>query len=386
MTMNPTLQLNGLRSKPSAAADLSGLFTPWTCPSSGVVSWILSKRIAPHQQSFYFVNRSFTDDARYLWFYCAFPPGGSAFYGRQLGVADLHKGELHHFPETQFMDASPAVNTQTGEIFWTTGLEVWKRGPLAADIAERVNVFPEDLAKNRQPRRLATHLTFSADGRSINIDAEIGNEWFVGDLPLDGGDFRLWQTFDRCYNHAQFSPTDPDVQLIAQDGWNDPSTGAKGDGLDRLWLIRRGEPARPICPNAPAPSSRRGHEWWDADGQYVWYIDYRNGTERVHIHTGQRETIWPGGHTHSHCDRTGQYLVGDINKSDRPWRVAFFNRNTGKEIDIVQSMPAWPRVKYHVHPHPQFCCGDRYICYTTNVRGRVDVALVAVEELIDATR
>lgn len=34
-----------------------------------------------------------------------------------------------------------------------------------------------------------------------------------------------------------------------------------------------------------------------------------------------------------------------------------------------------------IHPHPQFCLNDRYICYTTNVLGRVDVALTPVEAL-----
>jgi len=32
-------------------------------------------------------------------------------------------------------------------------------------------------------------------------------------LPVDGGDFELWQTFDRCYCHAPFHPTDPNLIL-----------------------------------------------------------------------------------------------------------------------------------------------------------------------------
>lgn len=364
----------------------SPLFTRWVDPVSKVESWILSQRVATIQQSFYFTNPSFTNDGRFLWFFCAFPPGGDAYYGRQLGVVDFLRSEVHHFPETQFTDASPGVNLETGEVHWTTGLELWKRGPRPEDVAELVNAFPNELANNRRPLRLATHLTFSADRRSANIDAQIGSDWFVGDLPLDGGPFRLWQKFDRCYNHAQFSPTDPDVQLLAQDGWHDPTSGAKGEGQDRLWIIRRGEKARPLCPNEPATPGQRGHEWWDADGQHVWYIDYRSGTERVNIHTGRRENIWPRGHSHSHCDLTGSYLVGDASSAGNHWRVSFFNRQTGKEIDVVSSLPAIARARYHVHPHPQFCLGDRYICYTTNVRGSVDLAMVSVDQLVSATR
>ena len=45
----------------------------------------------------------------------------------------------------------------------------------------------------------------------------------------------------------------------------------------------------------------------------------------------------------------------------------------------------FPRSRYHVHPHPQFCQRDRYICYTTNVLATVDLALVSVEHLRAAT-
>ena len=366
--------------------ETSPLFERWVDPTSGIESWILTRRVAPLQQSFYFVNQSLTHDGRFLWFYASFPPGGDAYYGRQLGVADLLRGEVRHYPETQFADASPGVDLDSGEVFWTTGLEVWRRGPRAADTAECVNSFPNELAKHRRPLRLATHLTFSSDRRSLNVDAQIGDEWFVGELPLDGSDYRHWQTLDRCYNHAQFSPTEPDVMLLAQDGWHDASTGLKGEGEDRLWILRRGEPARPICPDEPAWPGRRGHEWWDADGEHVWYIDYQNGTERVNLRTGERELVWPAGHSHSHATRDARLLVGDV-KEHGDWSVKFLNRDTGREVDIVAELPEppFPRSRYHVHPHPQFCGGDRYVCYTTNVLGRVDVALVSVDHLRDRT-
>jgi hypothetical protein len=69
----------------------SRLFTPWTNPDSGVTIYLLTEKVAPVQQGFYFVNNSVTDDGRYLWFYCAFPPAGSAAYGRTLGVVDFEQ-------------------------------------------------------------------------------------------------------------------------------------------------------------------------------------------------------------------------------------------------------------------------------------------------------
>lgn len=381
--------------QPSADADVvatalkdGDLFERWTDPLSGVTSFILSRRVAPIQQSFYFVNSGFSDDGRYLWIYCAFPPGGDSYYGRQLARVDLATRTVRHFPETQFMDASPFVDGATGEVYWTTGLGLWKRGPGDRDAIERVAQFPAELARDRRPLRIATHLTRSADGKSFAIDAQIGREWFVGTVPAHGqGGFELWQKFDVCYNHAQFSPTDPDLILVAQDGWSDAATGEEGQTQDRLWLLRRGEPIRPITPEAPLPSSLRGHEWWDADGVHVWYVDYHAGTARVNIHTRERRLLWPNGHTHSHCDRSGRLLVGDVNDNGDAWRVAFFNIATGREVGVVSKLPTlpFPRRSYHVHPHPRFCVDDRYICYTTNVRGSVDVAIVPVADLIART-
>jgi len=366
----------------------SPLFTRWKDPISGVESLVLSKRVAPLQKSFYFTNTSLTDDGRYLWLYCAFPPSGDAYYGNQLAVVDFEEQTLRHYPETLFSDASPYVDKVTGEIYWVSGLTIWKRGPLPNDPTIRVGDFPAELANNRRPLRIATHLTLSADKKSFAIDALIGADCFVGDLPIDGTTpFRLWKKFDRCYNHAQFSPTDPNLILMAQDGWFDPATGEPGTTEDRMWLLERGKKERPVCPDAPLSSDWRGHEWWDADGIHVWFIDYRKGTEKVNILTGERTNVWPSGHTHSHNDQKSQYLVGDICPTGSEFRVAFFNIKSGREISIVTEMPplSFPRRAYHVHPHPQFCLNDQYICYTTNVFGTVDVALVSVDQLIERT-
>src|SRR3954469_13044462 len=108
------------------APERSDLFERWIDPVSRVESWILSRRVAPVQQSFYFTNPSFSDDGRFFWIYCAFPPGGDAYYGRQLAVVDLVEQTIRHFPETQFTDASPYVDARSGNVYWTTGLELWK--------------------------------------------------------------------------------------------------------------------------------------------------------------------------------------------------------------------------------------------------------------------
>ncbi|MBN1934072.1 MAG: hypothetical protein JW934_05385, partial [Anaerolineae bacterium] len=281
----------------------SKLFTPWTDPTSGVTSYILTHKVAPVQEAFYFVNANLTDDERYLWFYCAFPPSGTAAQGRTLGVVDFAAQEVRHFPDTQFNHASPCIDAKTGTVYWGMGNAVWRRGPSVQDRAELINRLPEDLVKLRTVHRIATHLTRSADGRAFFIDAAIGLQWVFGALPVDGSDFELWHAFQRNHNHAQFSPIDPDLVLLAQENHPDPITGLNFRIEDRLWLLRRGEAPRPIF----STPTRVTHEWWDADGQHVWCIRSETGVWRVDIATQAVEEIaWPGGRWHSHSSATGR--------------------------------------------------------------------------------
>lgn len=374
-----------MSSTPAPDLTACALFTPWQDPHSGITSYILTRRVAPMQQSFYFTNATCSADGRYVWFYTAFPPGGDAYSGRALGVADLQAETVHSYPETQFRDASPWIDPDTGDAYWNWRYAVHRRPADPTAAAELVNAVPEAVHQNRPGWRMVTHLTRSADRRSFFIDAHFGDEWVAGDLPLDGGDFTVWGRFDHCYNHAQFSPTDPDMALIAQDHWVDLKTGRRTPYTNRLWVIRRGEAARPLFEGA----DRIGHEWWDPDGQHIWYVDYDAGTEKVNIHTGERVLVAPGLNWHSHATADGRYLVGDVGYG--AWReggcyVTFFDAQTGREVRVATALPYPPAepALYHIHPHPQFIAGEAWVAYTTTVLGAVDLALVRTADLIAA--
>lgn len=375
--------------------ETSRLFTPWRNPANGVESLILTGRVAPVQQSFYYTTPSFAADGRYLWLRCGFPPEGGKHAAQVLGVVDFERDELRVYHETQFPSGAPAVDPATGEVYWGNDLEIWKRGPRAEDKPVLVNRFPRDLARGRL-ERLATHLTFSADRKSLNIDARFllpgggGQQFFIGDMPLDGSPFRLWQRIDgRFHDHGLFSPTDPDEQMFAYEYWQDHCT-EPFDGLrpyHRLWRIRRGEKAEPILRE---PVSHSGHEWWDADGKSIWYVHYGVGVKKVDLRTRGERNLWPGHLSHAHSDRTGTCLVADLMGDPVvcDCHVAFRNLETGHEVEIVNRppLPAAATQCVHLHPHPQFCLDDKYICHTTTVHGRVDVALVPVAPLREMTR
>ena len=379
---------------PLKTPETSRLFTAWRNPGNGVESLILRGQLAPVQQSFYYTTPSLTNDGRFLWLRCAFPPEGGMHAAQVLGVVDFERDEMRVFHETQFPTGGPLVDQLTDEVYWGNDLDIWKRGPRSADRPVLVNRFPRELAPGKV-ERIATHLTFSADRKSLNIDAQFidpkfRRHCFIGDMPLDGSPFRLWQRFDGVFHdHGLFSPTDPDVQMFAHEYWQD-HIAEPFDGqapYHRLWMIRRGQKAEPILRN---PVSHSGHEWWDSDGKNIWYVHYGVAVKKVNIETREEQPLWNGALAHAHSDSSGQYLVADM--MDDPvvsdCHVAFRNLLTGKEVEIVNRPPLARHLTQcqHLHPHPQFCHNDRYICYTTTVHDRVDIALVRTEDLIARTK
>ncbi|MEX0774544.1 MAG: hypothetical protein WD042_02395 [Phycisphaeraceae bacterium] len=372
----------------------SSLFTPWRCPASGIESLILTERPAPVQKTFYFTNRSFTEDGKYLWVMCLYPPEGGRYATPVLGVVDFTRDQMRVDHRMQcksgtFAEAgsTPMVHLTTGDAYWFNELDLWKRGPLAEDRFVRLNSLPKELARGRRPERIVSHLTLSADGGTVNIDARFDGQTYVGDLPLDGSPFRLWQTLDGFYDHSQFSPIDPDVQMLAHEYWKDHKDFDGQRPYHRLWLIRRGQQAQPILKE---PVSHSGHEWWDPDGRHIWYVHYGVGVKRVNLATREEENRWPGHLSHAYSDRTGRYLVADMMSDPvvSDCHVAFRDTHTGKEVEIVNRPPLAAHLTQcaHLHPHPQFCCNDQYICYTTTVHDRVDLALVRTADLIERTR
>ncbi|PTY02932.1 hypothetical protein DB346_07930 [Verrucomicrobia bacterium LW23] len=373
--------------------ETSRLFTRWQNPANGVESYILTERPAPVQKSLYYINRSFTDCGRYLWVSCMFVPKGGRLVNPVYGVVDFERDEFRVYHETQ-SPATAAVDLKTGEVYWINGLEIWKRGPLEGDEPVRVNTIPAEIAKGRFPEQIATHMTFSADGKSLNLDARFYRDCYIGEIPLDGSPVKVWEQRPGWYNHAQFSPTDPGAILFANEFWQE-NAAIPFDGLrpyHRMWLIRRGKPARPVLNE---PVSHSGHEWWDADGKHIWYLHYGVGIKKVEVATGAETLVWADNKakyptlSHAYTDAASRYLVADAMHLPAPADciVCFRNIATGKDIEIVNRPPLAAHLLQcgHLHPHPQFCCSDKYICHTTTVHDRVDIALVPTAPLAERT-
>lgn len=382
------------------SVETSSHFVRWTDPESGVVSYLMKHDAAPFQQSFYYTNRSWTDDGRYLWIMCAFPPAGNANYGRTLAVLDFETDRLTHFCETQFSEASPVVDLDDGTVYWCNRRGIYRRSPDPEKPVERVAKMPSFASGNGIVSRLATHMTFSPDKKRLCFDAAVGNRVWIGDVDLSSGNYDVWYTFDCCRNHAQLNPVYPDWMLFAEDMWSDVEDGTFHDiscdeegRLRRLWTMKKGEEPRLWRPLAVEAR----HEWWSADGNAIYYVDWDFGTIRIDTRTGESRIIDPNGTWHAHATADERYIVADENELwGEKWyrgcdaRVHFYNTQTQKQVNIVTHAPAlYTRQEpcvYHMDPHPQFCRNDTMVMYTTTVGGGVSVAVCDVAQLIQKSR
>ena len=365
----------------------SPLFSPWTDPSSGVVSYVLTERAAAWQQGFYFTSPNITDDGRWIWLYAADPPSPHV-----LALVDVAEGSVEVFPDTHFEAESPHVDTTTGEVFWAHPGGVFRRQVGSDQPVVEVATIGRDVTKRRDVRRLSTHLTRSADGELLNLDLWLGDSWNVGVVDIATGDFDLWFTSQRRFQHSQFHPSEPRRLMLAQDYWLDDTTGKRQHWENRIWVMDDGGPPEPVFPSDHERVKYHFHEWWSTDGASVLYVDAERGTERVDLATGAQENLWSNGICHSHASADQTLFVGDINTYNWepvPCRVSFYDATTGVEVDVISAWP-WPAPRayagYHPDPHPQFVLDDEFIAYTTSALGGLDFALVRVSDLLARTR
>jgi hypothetical protein len=359
-------------------------FESWKDSSSGVESFILSERVAPIQQSFYFTNSGVSPDENWLWFYAAFPPNKQ----RILGVVSLdpENPEIKLFPQAGFTSESPMVAPESDGAYFCMESSVHK---VHLDGSTQVVcTVPEDFIAKRNFSRIATHLTISADGKYLLLDGDAGNTWWVGIGDLKSGEVKILKEFGNHHNHALFSPTDPNLFLIPEDWCNDKITGRHLPYDHRLWLMdiaqTRYEVVRPKSWDWHH-TTNASHEWWSKDGMVCWN-DYDCGTYECDPYTLEATHVWKRSLCHAHCSSDRRLWCADESPykwEKQPLEILFFDRDRNADIQIVSAMPAppLPRGMYHLDPHPQFSPKDSWVIYTTTVHGKVDVALAPVSSL-----
>ncbi len=389
------------------------MFTPFTSrhftthldPVSGMKYAVLATRVAPIQQGFYFVNNSMTDDGRYLWFYCSFPPAR----GRSMAVIDFLTDEIHHYPETyEFDHAGWMVDTATGDLYWPCAHGIYRRSPHPAAQAVCVAPIPQELAK-LGVTAMGTHIQFTADRKSIVTDIQTQMGSSVGSFDVLTGEYTEWYRTQPGvpYNHVQASPLDSDLLLCAHECRYDYATNTyimpePVDGVyPRLQLIRRDGSRRMLKPYRNFAT----HEFFSADGKKVYYCSRDSvGCNRLDGDEPEAAFHLPAvdgnGTWHAHCTRDEQYFIVDASLASmgREWwrgcpsMMRFYNRETGKHVELIHENPVvngWTPENqsiYHIDPHPRFVLNDSLIVFTVTTQDKVDLAVAEVAPLIEATK
>ena len=384
----------------------SSLFEPRVDPESGVVSYAL-KYGAPddNKQSLYFISKCMTEDGRFLVFWYnegneKSPEGPGP---RHQMLADLKKDKVF---DLGLSTMTPFIEPrQDYMVYGDVQRGFFKRDFRHPELEIKLCDVPEELTSLGRVTRLATHLTLTSDRSKAFLDAAVRPEggrerYFQGLLDLTTGAWEEWGETPFNCNHGQLNPADDSLAMCAWEGCWDAAGKAYQDSTGwypRMWLIRKGSremiPARAI--------NFASHEIWDDDGKGLSWCGhgYLTGEHFVYHHdlaTGEQE-VWAAipGARHNSCSPDNKYVVTDQAPETWwrgcKWRVAFWNRETGKYVWLYSTrdalMPQNNQSRLHPDPHPHFVMNGRYVVSTaSNADGHMDLFVTPVEQMIEMTR
>ena len=371
----------------------SKLFTKITDSVSGVDRYVLTEKAVEYQQGFYFVNNSMTTDGRYLWFYATVNP---VYHGnfKNLGYVDFLTDEIVICHDCIFDSASPYIDPDTGDVYFTKDKSIYMRQPGKDKKAVKLCTLKID----GYVEKLATHLTRLSDKRRFFLDIsrnELGS--IQGVVDVQTGEFTEWTRSELLTNHGQINPHNDGLALCAYDGWSDfrgnkHKISRNADGVyERLWTVTASGERK----MHPPINNYATHEWWSPDGTKIYYCSDNYGLCCLNIETGEHECFHRCDPWHAHTTKDENYVIYDVKMLERyggvwyrgcPAAVRFLNRKNGKLIDVVTEMPEngyTPENQnlYHIDPHPRFSENEELIIFSTSELGGCDLAVAYVDDL-----
>ena len=147
-------------------------FEKYVDPQTNVVSYILKERISEVQMNLYFTEQGVTDDGKYLWFRCIYPP---AVYTHLAVISlDCDNPFIRSFPHVQMQETQPCVIPGTHDLLTAINNRVY-RVDIEGNMTKVIEVG-EDIIRNRRITQLSTHLSVNSDGELILLDMSVGNK------------------------------------------------------------------------------------------------------------------------------------------------------------------------------------------------------------------
>lgn len=296
--------------------------TEWIDPDTGHRIVQLSRE--PGSQSLYFNLNAFTPDGQRM--VITTPTGISAINLKTRAIKKIvdgsvriiqvgqKTGQVYYLRDGMVYATDPDTKTTReiarlppgGSISTVNADETLLAGAITGQSGSATNEETIDAATNRSTAGLHA-------GKARKIQ-----ERFDQHLPMDLFFLNIRtgkiDKYDHCndwLNHLVFSPTDPSLLMFCHEGpWHK---------VDRIWTIRtNGTQLTNIHKRAMAMEIA-GHEFWNADGETVWYD----------LQTPRGEDFW----------------------------VASYNVSTGARTRYHLQRDEWS-VHYNVSPDGKLFCGD----------------------------
>lgn len=382
-------------------------FTSYT-DESGIKISVLETRVERVQQVIYFVNSGYTNDGRYLWFMVTDPESSNTY----VANIDFLTDEIQIFPDVK--GTGHYVDLETGDIYWSCSRGIMRHSPRQEDGSVLVAPMPSRFAEAGSKCNMC-HLTPTPDKRELLTEYSANGAYYIGSVNVENGVYTQWLKIDDggSYDHVQCSPTDANLVMFAREMWNGEKLCVEPVYIDgifpRIQFATRSAQHHIIR----LAGNDGGHEWFAPDGKSVYHVNnnFENKgygvVAKCSIYGGEPEIILKASteegcnHVwHAYCSEDEELFVFDStlpSKGLPVWRgcastVQFFNKRTGKYIRFLTCNPAlddWSpenQCKYHIDPHPRFVLKDKYITFTTTVKGKVDLAVADVSDLIEATK
>ncbi|TWU51714.1 oligogalacturonate lyase family protein [Rubripirellula reticaptiva] len=243
--------------------------------------------------------------------------------------------------------------------------------------------------------------------RSGQRDSERSMKLFTADIAT--GEINTFHPSKAWLNHLQCSPTDPKFGLFCHEGiWQD---------VDRVWTITLGSEDAKLMHRRQQQYEIAGHEFFSADGQWVWYdlqtpradqfwlagVDVKTG-ERIRYSLKRQE--WS---VHYNQSQDGKLFAGDgggpesvANQTPLPEKRRLNPAGNGQWIYLFRPSDEFTEATvggepaksgtltaerlvdlsthdYDLEPNVNFTPDGKWIVFRSNMHGERHVYMVSVE-------
>ncbi|MDQ6788363.1 MAG: oligogalacturonate lyase family protein [Acidobacteriota bacterium] len=239
---------------------------------------------------------------------------------------------------------------------------------------------PQENAGAAQPGR--DNYPGKGDMMERRLAAKIPMALFT--VNIKTGEVKTFNNSTDWLNHVQLSPTDPTLMMFSHEGpWHK---------VDRIWTIRTDGSDLKQVHKRTMPMEIAGHEFFGADGKYIYYDLQTPKSEvfwlaRYDIKTGKTDKFSLTKHewsVHYNVSPDGKVFSGDgggpnsVAKGDNGQWIYLFTPENGKFK--AEKLVNLAKHDYSLEPNATFTPDGKWIVFRSNMFGPTQIYAVEVKK------